>query len=76
MTTLIHHFKLGKARSEQHEPRATIAPGSDRPLGNAAIRSLDIAPNDPLVAYFRSSPGVVEIDKLHLDSPMVGELRE
>src|SRR5260370_9647247 len=36
---------------------------------------LDIAPNDPIIAYFVSSPGAVELDKLHLDSPAVRELK-
>ena len=29
----------------------------------------DIAPNDPLLAYFMSTAGLVEIDKLEMDSP-------
>lgn len=37
---------------------------------------IEIAPNDPLVAYFLSAPGAVEIDKLHLDSPAVRSLRD
>jgi len=28
---------------------------------------MDIAPNDPIVAYFLSAPGTLEVDKLHLD---------
>src|SRR5512139_1669078 len=78
MTTLIRNFKLGlsKARSDQREPQVTVAPVADPARGTATVRSLDIAPNDPLVAYFRSSPGVVEIDKLHLDSPALNALRE
>lgn len=38
--------------------------------------ALDIAPNDPLIAYFNSSPGVVEVDKLNLDSPALRKLKE
>ncbi|MGZ3714309.1 MAG: ATP-binding SpoIIE family protein phosphatase, partial [Ktedonobacterales bacterium] len=34
-----------------------------------------IAPNDPLVAYFLSAPGAVEIDKLHFESPALQSLR-
>ena len=37
--------------------------------------SVDIAPNDPIVAYFLSAPGAVEIDKLHLDSPALRALK-
>ena len=31
---------------------------------------VEIAPNDPIVAYFASASGVVEIEKLDLDSPV------
>ena len=40
-----------------------------------ALPTVDIAPNDPLVAYFQSAPGAVEIDKLHLASPGLEALR-
>jgi serine phosphatase RsbU (regulator of sigma subunit)/anti-sigma regulatory factor (Ser/Thr protein kinase) len=36
---------------------------------------VDIAPDDPIVAYFLSAPGAVEVDKLHLDSPALKALR-
>src|SRR6266478_4553422 len=39
------------------------------------VSPLDIAPNDPIVAYFLSSPGPVEVDKLHLDSPALQALK-
>lgn len=37
--------------------------------------AVEIAPDDPIIAYFVSAPGAVELDKLHLDSPAVGALR-
>jgi hypothetical protein len=37
---------------------------------------MDIAPNDPIVAYFLSAPGAVEIDKLHFDSPALSALKD
>ena len=40
-----------------------------------AAAAIEIAPNDPLVAYFQSTPGAVEIDKLNLDSPALRALR-
>jgi serine phosphatase RsbU (regulator of sigma subunit)/anti-sigma regulatory factor (Ser/Thr protein kinase) len=40
-----------------------------------ASPAVDIAPNDPIVAYFLSAPGAVEIDKLHLESPALRALR-
>jgi serine phosphatase RsbU (regulator of sigma subunit)/anti-sigma regulatory factor (Ser/Thr protein kinase) len=36
---------------------------------------IEIAPNDPLVAYFLGAPGAVEIDKLHFDSPALQALK-
>ena len=37
--------------------------------------AVDIAPNDPIVAYFQSASGVVEIDSLELESPAKDELK-
>jgi serine phosphatase RsbU (regulator of sigma subunit)/anti-sigma regulatory factor (Ser/Thr protein kinase) len=38
--------------------------------------SVGIAPNDPLVAYLQSARGVVELDRLELDSLALNELKE
>src|SRR5262245_49594858 len=45
---------------------------ADLPLGPA----VEIAPNDPLIAYLQSAGGVVEVDRLELESPAVDALRE
>lgn len=37
---------------------------------------VDIVPNDPIVAYFQTAPGAVDIEKLQLDSPALQTLRE
>ena len=37
---------------------------------------MDIAPNDPIVAYFLSAPGAIEVDKLHLDSPALQAMKD
>src|SRR5215218_2714383 len=37
---------------------------------------VEIAPNDPLIAYFSVATGAVDIDALQLDSPALEELRE
>src|SRR5215204_5103292 len=56
-------------RDEKQEPQEEIpAPVVETPLQEAGPE-LEIAPNDPIVAYFASASGVVEIDKLDLDSP-------
>lgn len=36
---------------------------------------VDIAPDDPLVAYFLDTPGAVELNRLRLDSPALRELK-
>ena len=36
---------------------------------------VEIAPNDPLVAYFQGATGPVDLDSLDLDSPAVADLR-
>ena len=36
---------------------------------------LDIVPNDPLVLYFQTSPGVVDVERLEIDSPVLDSLR-
>lgn len=38
--------------------------------------SVGIAPNDPLVAYLQSARGVVELDRLELESPALDALNE
>jgi serine phosphatase RsbU (regulator of sigma subunit)/anti-sigma regulatory factor (Ser/Thr protein kinase) len=38
--------------------------------------AVGIAPNDPLVAYLQSARGVVELDRLELESPALDELKQ
>ena len=75
MTTLLRNIKSGgrKTRSDQQPVPSTAV--ADPARGSAAVRAWDVAPSDPLVAYFHSSPGVIEIDKLRLDSPALTQLR-
>jgi serine phosphatase RsbU (regulator of sigma subunit)/anti-sigma regulatory factor (Ser/Thr protein kinase) len=37
--------------------------------------ALDIAANDPIVAYFQTAPGAVELKHLELDSPALEQMR-
>ena len=41
-----------------------------------AAPELDIAPNDPILAYLAGVSGVVEVEKLDLDSPALGQMRK
>ncbi|MCB0160318.1 MAG: GAF domain-containing protein, partial [Caldilineaceae bacterium] len=53
----------------------TVAPEPvARPAATAQV-DLEIAPNDPLLAYLQSAPGVVEVDKLQLVSDGLAQLR-
>src|SRR5215212_10237170 len=41
-----------------------------------AAPELDIAPNDPILTYLASVSGVVEVEKLDLDSPALAAMKE
>jgi serine phosphatase RsbU (regulator of sigma subunit)/anti-sigma regulatory factor (Ser/Thr protein kinase) len=41
----------------------------------ADVRPFDMPPNDPLLMYFLTTPGAVEVDSLKLESPTLDELR-
>ena len=62
---------FGRSKSE---PRAVASPVANRPR-QLTMPAPEIAPNDPLVIYFQSSPGMVELDKLELDSPALRALK-
>jgi serine phosphatase RsbU (regulator of sigma subunit) len=52
------------------------APAVTEPSQQTAAPEIEIAPTDPIVAYFASASGVVEIDKLDLDSPALRAMKE
>jgi serine phosphatase RsbU (regulator of sigma subunit)/anti-sigma regulatory factor (Ser/Thr protein kinase) len=66
--------RLFGGRSAQVEKPVGL-PEAPKPLPGTLL-TLDLPPNDPLVAYFSSQPGVVEIDKLNLDSPSLRDLNK
>src|SRR5258708_18908655 len=72
MLTLTRTFRraLGQ-RSDEAAPQAR-ADTRTRVLETPPI---DIAPNDPILAYFHAGSGAVPIDQLQLDSPAVRALR-
>ena len=73
MATLIQQFRRALRRSEPATP--ATSPRSPAALDPDAVRDLDFAPNDPLRAYLQSSPGVLDLETLRLESPMVARLR-
>jgi serine phosphatase RsbU (regulator of sigma subunit)/anti-sigma regulatory factor (Ser/Thr protein kinase) len=74
MTTFVHSLRRVVRRSDTVERSATPARAVER---STALESplVDIAPNDPIIAYFQSAPGAVDIEGLELDSPALRELR-
>src|SRR5829696_969551 len=63
-------------REEGQEPREEIPEPVVEAPSQGAVPEVEIAPNDPIVAYFASASGVVEIDKLDLDSPALRAMKE
>lgn len=62
----------GKPEAEQAEASILV---KERPSRMQVI-DLNFEPNDALLAYFLNAPGVVEIDRLDLDSPALRRLKE
>src|SRR6478735_12774250 len=74
-----------------HAMRRVIRRGADAPAADAAAAdgqaptvvpaslpvgpAVEIAPNDPLLAYLQTTGGVIEVDRLELESPAVDALR-
>ncbi|HEV2742881.1 MAG TPA: GAF domain-containing SpoIIE family protein phosphatase, partial [Rubrobacter sp.] len=62
-------FRRDGRRAAEETPAVADAPRQAAP-------ELDIAPNDPILAYVAGVSGVVEVDKLDLDSPALRQMRE
>src|SRR5881392_3456067 len=46
-----------------------------QPVSGDDATPIDIAPNDPLLAYLQSASGAVDVETLELDSPALAELK-
>jgi serine phosphatase RsbU (regulator of sigma subunit)/anti-sigma regulatory factor (Ser/Thr protein kinase) len=75
MTILSHTLRRVRLR----RPAAALpaGPSEQAPVARegAGAAPLDIADNDPIVAYFQSAPGAVELKQLELDSPALEQMR-
>ena len=65
-------WRPGRAAEPATAVEAAPAAAADVP----DQQPVEIAPNDPLIAYLQGAGGAVEIDSLELDSPAVRELRD
>ena len=71
MTTLTGSLRrrFGRTSGLSRVPAATAVLDSDE------IPPVDIAANDPLLAYLQSASGPVDVEALELDSPALAELK-
>jgi len=74
MTTFLQNFKRVVRRGERKGASAEPQPTAERRRA-APTPAIEIAPNDPLMAYFLSVPGAVEIERLRLESPALEAMR-
>src|ERR687897_1402630 len=68
----------GDQQSPKHIPQQPIVEApqhQQQQQQQEPAPQLQIAPNDPIVAYFASASGVVEIDKLDLHSPALKAMK-
>jgi serine phosphatase RsbU (regulator of sigma subunit)/anti-sigma regulatory factor (Ser/Thr protein kinase) len=74
LTRPFRHRLLGRRRAGRVAvaPEAALAPPESLP--EQAL--VDIAPNDPLLAYLQSASGAVDIDALDLDSTALRALKD
>ncbi len=61
-----------KAVEPDAEPTVAAVPAASQTAPGPAV---DIAPTDPLFAYLQAAPGVVDAERLELDSAALAELR-
>ncbi len=71
MVGLTRSFRRRMARRPEAVPAERAEPAPDRP----EPAPVDIAPNDPLLAYLEAASGAVDLERLELDSRALRELR-
>ncbi len=74
MTRLSHIFRRAQPQDPAPPPDEARDLAAHTPASPAGALDLDIAPNDPLVAYFESASGAIDVDSLELDSPALAAL--
>src|SRR5215467_14355556 len=75
MATLLQLLQLRRVGRTKRDAQALEKPATGARARRVETPPLDIAPNDPLVAYFLSAPGATELDKLHMDSSALKALK-
>ena len=75
MATLLRRLQQMRLGRAKKDAQAIQKPGTVSRSQKTAASFFDIAPYDPLTAYFLSAPGAVEIDRLRMDSPALKALQ-
>jgi serine phosphatase RsbU (regulator of sigma subunit)/anti-sigma regulatory factor (Ser/Thr protein kinase) len=75
MATLLQLLQLRRLGRAKRNAQAVEKPAIVSRARGIETPPFDIAPNDPLVAYFLSAPGATELDKLHMDSAALKALK-
>ena len=75
MATLLQRLQQMRLGRAKKDAQAIQISGTVSRSQKTAASFFDIAPYDPLTAYFLSAPGAVEIDKLRMDSPALKALQ-
>jgi serine phosphatase RsbU (regulator of sigma subunit)/anti-sigma regulatory factor (Ser/Thr protein kinase) len=75
MATIFQRIQLRRPGRAKRDAQAIEKPATASRARRIETPPLEIAPNDPLVAYFLSAPGAVELDKLHMDSAALKALK-
>ncbi len=74
MATPLQRLRLTRTGRTRYESQMIQMQSADRAHQLMPV-PIDIVPNDPIVAYFLSAPGAIEVDKLYLDSPALQALK-
>jgi serine phosphatase RsbU (regulator of sigma subunit) len=74
MAIFMQNFRHRRNGHDKRETQVLWKPAVNGPRKEMAP-PLSINPNDPIVAYFLAAPGAVEIDKLHVQSPVLQALK-
>jgi serine phosphatase RsbU (regulator of sigma subunit)/anti-sigma regulatory factor (Ser/Thr protein kinase) len=74
MATLLQRLRMRRVGLGKQESQMILIHDADHSR-QMMPPPMDIAPNDPIVVYFLSAPGTIEVDKLHLDSPALQAMK-
>ena len=75
MATILQRLRIRRGGSAKRESEVIQIRNVDQNQ-QMMLPPMDIAPNDPIVAYFLSAPGAIEVDKLHLASPALQAMKD